>query len=259
MPRGVPRSKPSVTSTAPEPIPEPTTEPGSWTPDADDFISLKGKAYLPARRRIQWMRGIPVPHPDWTIDTTIEVFERGKLIRPGRVEGGFAVVRSNIYDETGRLISSGVKSEYSENFPDFLEKAETGAIARAAAVAGYGTESALDLDEGAEAERPADAPVEPRRTAPTVTPSSVAGVEKGGRNAFATSLQVARIAALSNKLKLGTVGMTGVIEGVLGLTVPPLSSDAMESAKELKSFLAARSADELGKLIVALERSEAAE
>ena len=150
------------------------------------------------------MRGIPVPHPDWTIDTTIEVFERGKLIRPGRVEGGFAVVRSNIYDETGRLISSGVKSEYSENFPDFLEKAETGAIARAAAVAGYGTESALDLDDGAESDRPADAPVEVGRPGPVVTSSTVAGVEKGGRNAFATSLQVARIAALSNRLKLGS-------------------------------------------------------
>jgi hypothetical protein len=208
------------------------------------------------------MRGIPVPHPDWTIDTTIEVFERGKLISPAgsgrmaKVDGGFAVVRANIYDETGRLISTGVKSEYSENFADFLEKAETGAIARAAAIAGYGTESALDLDEGVDGGRIADAPVEPR-PGPVVSSSTVAGVEKGGRNTFATSLQVARIAALSNKLKLGTVGMTGVIEGVLGLTVPPLSSDAMESAKELKSFLAAQGADELGKLIVALEKSEA--
>ena len=261
MPRGV--------RATPKPEPEPEIAPAEetkieWSPDKDDFITLKGKFYLPARRRVQWMRGEPEPHPDWTIDTQIEVFERGKFVRPGRVEGGFAVVRSNIYDETGRLISTGLKSEYSENFSDFLEKAETGAIARAAAVAGYGTEAALDLDEGAEAERPADAPVEVRggavrEPAPVVTASAVPGVEKGGRNSFATSLQVARIAALSSRLKLGTVGMTGVIEAVLGVSVPTLSSDAMESARELKTFLAGRTADELGKIIVALEKSETTE
>jgi len=259
MPRGVPRAKAS-TSTTPEPIStEPVTEKVDWTPDADDFISLKGKAYLPARRRIQWMRGMPEAHPDWTIDTETEVFERGKFERPGRVTGGFAVVRANIYDETGRLIATGVKSEYSENFSDFLEKAETGAIARGLAVAGYGTESALDLDEGAESDRPADAPVAVGTKVPVVSSSAVPGVEKGGKNSFATSLQVARIAALSNRLKLGTVGMTGVIEAVLKITVPPLSDDTMEGAKELKAFLADRTADELGTLIVALEKSEAAE
>lgn len=259
MPRGVPRAKASEAVT-PEPIStEPVTERVDWTPDADDFISLKGKAYLPARRRIQWMRGMPEPHPDWTIDTETEVFERGKFERPGRVTGGFAVVRANIFDEVGRLIATGVKSEYSENFSDFLEKAETGAIARGLAVAGYGTESALDLDEGAESERPADAPVARTTPSPTVSASSVPGIEKGGKNSFATSLQVARIAALSNRLKLGTVGMTGVIEAVLEITVPPLSDEPMEGAKELKAFLASRSADELGKLIVALEKSEAAE
>jgi hypothetical protein len=258
MPRGVPRAKASEAVTPEGPIStEPTTEKVDWTPDADDFISLKGKAYLPARRRIQWMRGMPEPHPDWTIDTETEVFERGKFERPGRVTGGFAVVRANIYDENGRLIATGVKSEYSENFADFLEKAETGAIARGLAVAGYGTESALDLDEGAESERPADAPV--AVPGPTITASAVPGIEKGGKNSFATSLQVARIAALSNRLKLGTVGMTGVIEAVLEITVPPLADEPMEGAKELKAFLASRSADELGKLIVALEKSEAAE
>ncbi|NJD62856.1 MAG: hypothetical protein FIA93_09070 [Deltaproteobacteria bacterium] len=252
---------PRTRKTEPEdPAPEEKTEePAIWTPDADDFLSLKGKAYLPARRRIQWMRGLPVPHPDWTIDTYTEVFDKGVFERPGRVKGGFAGVRANVYDEGGRLISTGVKSEYSENFPDFLEKAETGAIARALAVAGYGTESALDLDEGAEAERPADAPVEvggaPVRS-PVVTPGTGPSVEKGGKNTFATSLQVARIAALSSRLKLGTVGMTGVIEAVLGVSVPSLSSDSTEAARELKTFLADRSADELGKLIVALEKSE---
>jgi hypothetical protein len=257
------KTVPSATSTE-TPVSETPVreipERADWTPDADDFLSLKGKAYLPARRRIQWMRGLPEAHPDWTIDTEIEHFERGKFERAGRVIGGFAVVRSNIYDETGRLIATGLKSEYSENFADFLEKAETGAIARGLAVAGYGTESALDLDEGAEAERPADAPVSmaSRGTTPAITPSAVPGVEKGGKNSFATSLQVARIAALSNRLKLGTMGMTGVIEAVLGLTVPPLSSDTTEAAKELKNYLADRTADELGKLIVALEKSETA-
>jgi len=266
----IPRKKetPMAEPTEPTPVPEPVVaevpdeEAAIWTPDKDDFLNLKGKAYLPARRRIQWMRGLPVPHPDWTIDTYTEVFEKGIFERPGRVKGGFAVVRANIYDEAGRLIATGVKSEYSENFSDFLEKAETGAIARALAVAGYGTESALDLDEGAEAERPADAPVPVggpavRGPTPVVSPADGTEVTKGGKNTFATSLQIARIAALSSRLKLGAVGLSGVIEAVLGAEVPTLDPDPAEASKQLKGWLSDQKADDLGKLIVALEKSEA--
>ena len=42
--------------------------------------------------------------------------------------GGYARIKASIYDETGRLIAQGTKTEFSERFMDFVEKAETGAI-----------------------------------------------------------------------------------------------------------------------------------
>ena len=34
----------------------------TYKPSPRDYIDLKGKKYLPARRRVQWFRG---EHPDW--------------------------------------------------------------------------------------------------------------------------------------------------------------------------------------------------
>lgn len=122
-----------------------------YTPTKGDYIDLKGKKYLPARRRVQWFRG---DHPDWTINTSVVDMD---------FSAGYAVIRAEVLDDTGRLIASGMKTETKAGFGDFVEKAETGAIARAVAIAGYGTEDALDLDEG---ERIADSPVARRNDAP---------------------------------------------------------------------------------------------
>jgi hypothetical protein len=43
---------------------------------------------------------------------------------------------------------TGHGSETQQDFPDFFEKAETKAIGRALAIAGYGTDTAADLDDG---------------------------------------------------------------------------------------------------------------
>ena len=49
------------------------------------------------------------------------------------------------------------KKETEVGFPDYIEKAETGAVGRALAMCGYGTLQAPEFDEG---ERIADAPIE---------------------------------------------------------------------------------------------------
>lgn len=216
-----------------------------WTPDEEDFINLKGKFYLPARRRIQWMRGEVVAHPDWTIDTEIVTHEIGKRVGPGRVEGGYALMRASIYDADGRLIATGIKSEYSENFPDYIEKAETGAIARALAVAGFGTESALDLDEGLDKERIADAPVEK----PRLGPSAVAGVGRGGKTEGASAIQIRRVAELSRGRGLGVVGLAAVVEELLDIDIPVDVTDD----RAMAAFLSTRTSAELGKIIESLE------
>lgn len=234
-----------------EPSPAEVIEKG-WSPGAEVFLNLKGKLYLPARRRVQWMRGEPVPHPDWTIDTEIVEHTVGKFIRTGRVEGGYALVRANIYDETGRLIASGVKSEYSENFADYIEKAETGAIARAAAVAGYGTEAALDFDEGAAEGRIADSPVavgppDPESRPIHISPATAAPVGRGGSPTTVTKAQIRKVSALSSGLGLGTTGLTGVINEILDPDVD------FPDAPTLVAWLELQSAENVGKLIQALE------
>ena len=64
--------------------------------------------------------------------------------------------RATVKDGKGG-IATGTKSEKAASFPDYIEKAETGAIGRALAALGYGTQFAPDLDEQ---HRIVDAPVD---------------------------------------------------------------------------------------------------
>lgn len=59
-----------------------------------------------------------------------------------------AIFQAVVKDENGRVIATGTKMETGADFADFLEKAETGAIGRALAVAGFGTQFAPELTEG---------------------------------------------------------------------------------------------------------------
>src|SRR5205823_12336174 len=69
---------------------------------------------------------------------------------------GYARFRATISDGKGGR-ATGTKSECAASFPDYIEKAETGAIGRALAALGYGTQFAPDLDEQ---HRIVDAPVD---------------------------------------------------------------------------------------------------
>ena len=196
------------------------------------------------------MRGEPEPHPDWTIDTYAEEIERGTYVNNTKVSGGYARYRANIFDESGRLISTGTKTEWSERFMDFAEKAETGAIARALAVAGYGTEAALDLDEGAEDGRIADAPVANRPI--TIASSSATGLRQGGRSEHITSAQLNEISRLTKQLKMG-VGIIPLMEGVLGVSVPEL--DPTNPSGTILTFLNGLTFEQASTLIQALNKA----
>jgi len=219
---------------------------------SNPFIDLKGKAYLPARRRVQWFRGEPVPHPDWTIDTEIVEHERGKRVSPTRVEGGYALVRANIFDEEGRLIATSVKSEFSENFMDFLEKAETGAIARALALCGYGTETAIDLDEGIGETgemRIADSPV-------AITRSEIPNVGRGGKSSSPTEVHIKEIARQAARLGMDAAGVADVIKGILPeVTVPEMTGDAAADSVVLRNFLGSLSGENIAFVIDTFERA----
>lgn len=121
----------------------------------DYMINLKGKPYLPVAGRIGVLRfGNPDLKDRYSIKTTPLQID---------MEAGFAIFQAEVWLD-GVLLGMGTKQESKRDFPDFLEKAETGAIGRALAVAGFGTLYALqDFDEG---ERLADAPVTVKRKEP---------------------------------------------------------------------------------------------
>lgn len=107
------------------------------------LLNLKGKAYLQVAHRLVWFRE---DHPDWSIETEyVSVTDKA------------ATARAVIKDGSGRVIATGHKFENQQGFPDFLEKSETGAIGRALALCGYGTQFTDDLEEG---ERIVDSPVQ---------------------------------------------------------------------------------------------------
>jgi hypothetical protein len=125
--------------------------------------------YLPVQWRLVWFRSAC---PEGTIETEIihldldketeeetyvwnrEKRRSEKVIKTGR---GLAIVRAIAKDGKGGM-ATGTKMEKAASFGDWLEKAETGAIGRALAALGYGTQFAgADFDEQ---HRIVDSPVE---------------------------------------------------------------------------------------------------
>ena len=104
-----------------------------------------GRTYLPVSARIVWFRQ---EHPDWSIETEAVEINHEKQ---------YAIFRARICDGDGKLMSTGTKKEDVKGFGDYIEKAETGAVGRALALCGFGTQFSPDLDESS-AGRFADSP-----------------------------------------------------------------------------------------------------
>jgi hypothetical protein len=113
------------------------------------ILNLRGKDYLEVKYRLVWFRE---ERPEYSIET--EITDVGANASLGK-----AIIRN----ENGRIVAMGHKFEDAKGFPDYREKSETGAIGRALALLGYGTQFCADeLDEG---NRIVDAPAEaPRRS-----------------------------------------------------------------------------------------------
>ena len=103
--------------------------------------------YLPVAARIAWFRK---DHIYWSIITKVEKWGDKAI-----------VMKAIIKDSTGDIIATARKKETEIGFPDYIEKAETGAIGRALAMCGYGTLQAPEFDEQ---ERLADTPIEKAKT-----------------------------------------------------------------------------------------------
>ncbi len=132
--------------------------------------------YLEVKWRLVWFRE---NCPQGTIDTEevavdvdreveVETYvwsnEKRRSEKVTRKARGYARFRAVVTDGKGGR-ATGTKSENAASFADYIEKAETGAIGRALAMLGYGTQFAPEIDEGP---RIVDSPVE-RSNTPTAS------------------------------------------------------------------------------------------
>lgn len=125
------------------------------------LLDLRGKDYLQVAHRLVWMRE---EHPDWGIETGIEL----------NADRTMTLATAYIRDATGRLLATAHKVEDQKGFPDHVEKAETGAVGRALAMCGYGTQFAPELEEG---DRLADAPLPPAAKKAVSKPTQTAATQ----------------------------------------------------------------------------------
>ncbi len=115
-----------------------------WKKDkkTGQFIQLEPKPYVTVLNRIVWFRE---EHPEWSITSVILNQGSDNIL-----------MKAYISNEQGRILSEGIKYEDKGTFIDYIEKCESSAIGRALAFLGFGTQYALELEEGEE--RLADAP-----------------------------------------------------------------------------------------------------
>lgn len=191
------------------------------------ILLLKGKEYLEVKYRLVWFRE---EHADYGIETEFLT-----------LTADVAVAKATIRDAAGRILSQGTKSETPKGFPDFIEKAESGAIGRALALIGYGTQfCGEELDEG---ERIVDSPIPPRSRPAAVDsvpsfPSPKASPESDLGSyviTFGNKYRGKRLDACD------VYELDGFSKWISGLADP--SPAAIETRARIDSFLASRSFD----------------
>lgn len=119
------------------------------TPKGTELLitDIKGKDYLEVKYRLIWFRE---EKPDWSISTEFILQDLN-----------CAFAKAVIMTPDSRIVATAHKYEDKAGFPDYREKAETGAIGRALALIGYGTQfTGTELEEG---NRLVDSPTEPKR------------------------------------------------------------------------------------------------
>jgi hypothetical protein len=115
------------------------------------ILNLKGKDYLQVAHRLVWFRE---ECPRYRIETEF-----------AQLTDKYALAKATIRNDSGEIMATAHKREDAGHFGDYAEKAETGAIGRALAYCGFGTQFCADeLDEGV---RIVDAPM-PKPEAKTI-------------------------------------------------------------------------------------------
>jgi hypothetical protein len=151
----------------------------------DGLLPIKGGGlYLKAAYAVLWFRH---DHSDFSIETEIVTADEN-----------FALMKATIRDESGRALATGHKSCTRQAFPTgWIEKAESGAVARALGFLGYGTEFG-------ELEGDTPTPASPRGSEENIAPVPASLARRtrpspGSANAPILSTQQQAIRALSQQ------------------------------------------------------------
>jgi hypothetical protein len=108
------------------------------------LIKLQGKDYLEVRWRLAWLREA---HPDATIVTEIVQIDTA---------AEWAVIRATVTLPTGGSATGMALQRPTAIAKDYIANGETSAIGRALGALGFGTQHAVEFDQG---EQVVDAPV----------------------------------------------------------------------------------------------------
>jgi len=110
------------------------------------LITVNGADYLEVKWRLVWLRSV---HPDAVLETDLVSHQDNR-----------AIFKAKVTLPSGAT-ASGFGSEAYENFPEYIEAAETKAIGRALAAVGFGSQFCSDFILAESAGILADAPVKP--------------------------------------------------------------------------------------------------
>ncbi len=164
------------------------------------LTKVSGRDYLEVKWRLVWLR---TTHPDAQIETEM-VQHQNQL----------AVFRAKVTIPSDAS-ATGWGSEGSDDFGDYLEKAETKALGRALAALGFGTQFCPDYDFGADRQRVVDSPVDIRSGRPTTVANGV--------RQEATPRQVKYLQALAREAGLASDELEERSQQGFGCSVSELS------------------------------------
>lgn len=170
------------------------------------FMVLSGKKYLQVAGRVLLFREV---HPAGGIHTELVTLD---------LDRGFAQYKAVVVDNNGVILATAYGSETLKGFPTgWIEKAETVAVGRALAAAGFGTQFALaDFHDGQDAKL-ADAPVADKAPDKFVPPPAPPAAPAGKP----TQAQLKR---LFDSAKAGP-GLDWVKERCSELAIPTVSAE----------------------------------